>query len=80
MSATRGELMGLLVWGYTRNIEKEHKHLNIPEEINNIIYLYQKLCDEWDRKYCHPALEIDADISGISFIMMKLRQHLVQEL
>ena len=42
----------LLVYGYIRNIETQYKHLNpIPIENNNIIYLYQRLCDEWSEKY-----------------------------
>ena len=41
----------LLVWGYIKDIEELHRHLNIPIEIKNIIYLYQRICDEWSQKY-----------------------------
>ena len=50
----------LLVWGYIRNIEKQCKHLNIiPMEINNIVYLYQRICDEWSQNYVSRAITID---------------------
>ena len=36
----------LLVWGYIRETENIYY---IPIEINNIIYLYQKICDKWNK-------------------------------
>ena len=56
----------LLVWGFIRNIEKQHKHLNIPIEINSIIYLFQRLCDEWCHKYKSNDIVIDTDKSIIT--------------
>ena len=56
----------LLAWGYVRNIEKLHKDLNIPLEINNIIYLYQRLCDEWSQEYKSKYTSVDADKSIVT--------------
>ena len=52
----------LLVWGYIRNAEKQYQIENIPEDINNIILLFQKVCDLWDREYSNTDdLEIHQD-------------------
>ena len=56
----------LLVWGYIRNVEKMYKSLNIPFEINDIIYLYQTLYDEWSTKYKSKDISIDADRTIVS--------------
>ena len=56
----------LLVWGYMREIEKVHKNLNIPFEINEIIYLYQRLYDEWSEKYKSEHISIDANKSMVT--------------
>lgn len=56
----------LLVWGYIRDIEKMYIHFNIPIEINDIIYLYQRFYDAWCQKYKAECVEIDADQSMVS--------------
>ena len=48
----------LLVYGYIREIEEEYKIRSIPKEIREIIYLYQKFSDEWDKKVSHQDLII----------------------
>ena len=40
-------------------MEKECKISNIPEVISEVIYSFQKFCDEWDDKYSHKYLKID---------------------
>ena len=65
--ATRKNLRReLLVWGYIRNIEKQCKQMNIPLEINDIIYLYQRICNKWDQKYSSKNITIDEDQSMIT--------------
>ena len=49
----------LLVAGFIRGIEKMYKIKNIPNEINDIIYLYQRLYDEWDTKWTNDYVNID---------------------
>ena len=49
----------LLVYGFVREIQEAYKTLQMPMEITEIIHLYQKLCDEWSKKYCNPFIEID---------------------
>ena len=56
----------LLVWGYIRNIVKLYKTLNIPLDINRMIHLYQRNCDEWSQKYKSKYISIDADISMVT--------------
>ena len=51
----------LLVWGFIRNIERQYKQLEIPIEINSIIYSFQRLCDEWSTKYKSEYITIDKD-------------------
>ena len=58
----------LLVWGYIREFEREYSIENIPEDINSIILLFQKICDLWDRQYSHGSIEIDED--GTSFTVV----------
>ena len=61
--STQQELRGeLLVWG---RLEKECQIDNIPEDINNIILLFQKVCDLWDREYSNTDLEFDEDGSSV---------------
>eukprot|EP01084_Bolivina_argentea_P227005 383392_1 len=57
----------LLVAGYVRNIELTHNLSNIPREINNIIYIYQRLCDIWSEEYSSSWVEIDSTKSKIKF-------------
>ena len=64
--ATQVERTELLVWGYIRNIQKMYRHLNIPFEINDIIYLYQRVCDEWCQKYKSIDISIDTDKSMVT--------------
>ena len=49
----------LLVAGYVRDIERAHKIHRIPAEINDIIYLYQRLYDEWSKQYSSKKVTID---------------------
>lgn len=49
----------LLVSGFVRNMEKEYEIENIPLEINDIIYLYQKYCDEWSQDLSGDGIIID---------------------
>ena len=54
----------LLVWGYLRQMEKSLKIENIPVELNGIVYLYHKICDEWSRKCSSSDFQI-GDIESI---------------
>ena len=57
----------LLVWGFIRNIEKQFEHLNIiPIEINNLIYLYQRLYDAWSQRYRSKDVTIDRNESIVT--------------
>ena len=56
----------LLVAGYVRNIGNTYKIKNIPLDINDIIYLYQRLCDEWSEKYSSANATIDSSGSMIT--------------
>ena len=49
----------LLVWGYMKEMENVYKIQNMPLEINDIVYLYQTLYEEWSKKYTHESLRID---------------------
>ena len=60
------DLQTLLVWGYIRAIERALININIPVEINDIIYLYQRLYDEWCQEYKHSDVSIGTDTSIIS--------------
>ena len=66
MTAKRNVSRELLVWGYVREIEMEYKQMNIPFEINDIIYLYQRFCDEWSKRYSNSTLVIDEKEDGNS--------------
>ena len=68
MAAKLEERQKLLVCGFVRNMEQVYKSLNIPLEINDIIYLYQRLCEEWNKKYSHPKAIIDETKANIKFI------------
>ena len=67
MATVKDEKGELLVAGYVRNIEKVYKILNIPIEINDIIYLYQRLYDEWNKEYSSKKLIIDETGCMITF-------------
>ena len=69
MAAKQDSKRKLLVCGYIRNLEKVLEIENIPEDIRNIIYLFQQFCDEWDAEYSHPDIKINEDKS--SFIVSK---------
>ena len=56
----------LLVWGYVRELEKVYKFSNIPHEINDIIYSYQRLCDQWSEKHSDEHLKLNADKSIVT--------------
>ena len=56
----------LLVSGYVRNSVQQLKIKRYPLEINKIIYLYQKLYEEWNQQCTHPDVIIDADDSSRS--------------
>ena len=49
----------LLIDGYVRNIEKLCHIINIPKEINDIIYLFKQFCDEWSKKHSHTEFKIN---------------------
>ena len=49
----------LLVAGFVREIERMYDIKNIPNEINDIIYLYQRHYDEWDTKWSNDKVSID---------------------
>ena len=55
----------ILIWGYVREIERMYK-INIPYEINDIIYLYQKVCDEWDATFSSKRIKIEDDKSSLT--------------
>ena len=51
----------LLVWGYIRDIGKIYKSMTIPIEINDIIYLYQRIYAKWSKEYSNEDLSIDEE-------------------
>ena len=66
----------LLLWGYMREVERIYKIRNIPHEINNIIYLYLKICDKWSRKYssnyikineCNTLINVEGNVTHTAF-------------
>ena len=59
MATKRNTKQKLLVWGYIREVEKVYEIANIPSEINDIIHLYQKICDKWSKKYSSKQIKID---------------------
>ena len=67
MSTVYSDRQELLVCGYVRNIEKEYETLCIPEEIGDIIYSYQRSCDEWDKDHSNKLLIIDSNKGIVSF-------------
>ena len=69
MSTIYNERGKLLVHGYVRNIETKFETLNIPREIHDIIYSYQKQYDEWDKENSHPDTNIDENGTRIEFRM-----------
>ena len=46
----------LLVAGYVRDMKTIHKIKNVPSEINDIIYSYQRLLDVWNKKYSNKSV------------------------
>ena len=67
MATERDYRRELLVWGYIRQLEKIHNDMNIPIEINDIIYLFQRIYDQWDKKYSNEHIMIDQEKSMITF-------------
>ena len=57
----------LLISGYVRNMERVYIFENIPNVINDIIYLFLKFYDQWSTKYSSSKIEIDKD--GLSFVV-----------
>lgn len=55
-----------LVWGYIRAIEKAQEHLEIPFEIYEIIYLYQRFLNAWGEQYKAECIAIDTNKSMIT--------------
>ena len=51
----------LLVWGYIRRVGKQYRSLSIPLEINDIIYLYQRLYDQWNQEIKHRDRHVSVD-------------------
>ena len=68
MATKRRDKLYLLVCGYVRNVEKEYKTLNIAQEINDIIYLYQSFCDEWSELHSSEYIVIDKEQNMITFL------------
>ena len=66
MTTSINKTQELLVWGFVREIEKIYKIRNIPFEINDIIYVYQKICDRWSRKYSSKQIKINQSGSVIT--------------
>ena len=59
MASKKNHKRELLVAGYVRNVETIHKIKSVPIEINDIIYLYQRLLDVWNKKYSNEGVVID---------------------
>ena len=66
------ESRALLVHGDIRNIESDCDILNVPKEIKDIVYMYQKLCDKWDKTKSHKDAIINENLSHIRFKMKGL--------
>ena len=49
----------LLVAGFVRGMEKTLNIMNIPTEIEIIIYRFQQVCDEWNTKYLHERINVN---------------------
>ena len=45
-----------------------YKSLNIPLEINDIIFSYSKLCEEWSKKHSHKDAIINGTKTNIKFV------------
>ena len=41
----------VLVWGYIREIEKRFEFDNVPQDVIDLINLFNEYCDEWSKKY-----------------------------
>ena len=72
MSATPEFKQRLTISGYVRNIEQVYQ-LNIPIDINNIIYMFFKFCDKWNTEYSSDEMEIDE--SGLSLTVKEDSRH-----
>ena len=59
MSTGTRQNQELLVWGYVRENERAYKIRNMPLDINKVIYLYLKLCDEWNVQHSSQNMKID---------------------
>ena len=64
-SVGRKHKQELLVWGYIREIQKLYTINNFTFDINDIIYAYQKICDEWSTKYSSTNITMDETRSMI---------------
>ena len=71
MATSRNQKQELLVWGFIREIEKVYKIMNVPFEINDIIYLYQRIYDEWSKKYSSDNVIINNDTKSMLTINTK---------
>ena len=67
MSTQLNYRLDLLVSGYVREVEEQETRQIIPLEINDIICLFHKVCDEWDRIYSSKDIIID---EGRSLMMI----------
>ena len=56
----------LLVWGYVRDIEKVYEFVAIPDDISDLIYLFQHFCDQWSKQHSHPKIIIDEEQQKIT--------------
>ena len=48
---------------------------NIPIDINNIIYLFFRFCDQWSERFTSDDIEIDED--GLTFVVKGVDEHTV---
>lgn len=66
MSSKTRERHELIVWGYLHRHEKRRTSLNIPEDIKNMIFMFERVCDEWNKEYSHKKIKIDEIMNTIS--------------
>ena len=59
----------LLVSGFVREIEAVYKIKNIPNEIVNIIYVYQRIYDEWDKIHSSHNVTFDTTKNKVTFTL-----------
>lgn len=59
MALSKNSRKEFLIAGFVKKIEKKYKIKNIPLAINDVIALFLRLYDSWNREYSYKDAEID---------------------